>query len=316
MLLGKEIYSFFFVYGKFGMLALLISTLIIGLTIFKILKMIKKYEIESYDEFLDIVIDKTSEKTKTILKFIVNISLLVTFFVMCAGITAFFKQELGISPSISSVLFAVFCFYFLNKDIKGLISLNWVLIPIIILIAITLGIKAFEPNQQMISIKTNLNWVTNSIIYASFNSIALVSILIPMKNYIKGKKDIFKIVISCILIIMLIATAIIILLISINDDISKIELPAIYAAGSFGESYKYIYGLIILGAIATTAISSAYGFLENIYVTKSKYMLYNFIICVISVFVTRFGFSNLVNNLYPIFGFLGLIQLIFILKCK
>lgn len=70
------------------------------------------------------------------------------------------------------------------------------------------------------------------------------------------------------------------------------------------------------GAIATTAISSAYGFLNNVSKNEKKYKQYTKIICILSIFAPLFGFSNLVNNLYPIFGFLGLVQLIFILKCK
>lgn len=86
--------------------------------------------------------------------------------------------------------------------------------------------------------------------------------------------------------------------------------------GLFGVKYKYLYGIIILGAIITTAISDAFGFLNNVAKDRKKYKNINLIICIISVFVSLFGFSNLINNIYPIFGILGIIQLILILKCK
>ena len=85
-------------------------------------------------------------------------------------------------------------------------------------------------------------------------------------------------------------------------------------AGLFGDMYKYIYGVIIVGAIITTAISSAFGFLNN--VSKDKYKIYNIIICIASVAISQFSFSALVNNIYPLFGILGLIQIFLILKCK
>lgn len=87
-------------------------------------------------------------------------------------------------------------------------------------------------------------------------------------------------------------------------------------AGLLGKSYKYLYGIIILGAIITTAISSAFGFLNNISIDRKRYKRYNKVICVLSIFISLLGFSNLVNNLYPIFGFLGLIQLGLILKYR
>ncbi len=87
-------------------------------------------------------------------------------------------------------------------------------------------------------------------------------------------------------------------------------------AGNFGMIYRNLYGIIILGAIVTTAISSLYSFLNNVSKTNKGYKKLNFIICALSVIVAKFGFSNLVNGLYPVFGLLGLIQLIFIIKCK
>ena len=86
--------------------------------------------------------------------------------------------------------------------------------------------------------------------------------------------------------------------------------------GLFGNIYKYLYGIIILGAIITTEISAGFGFLNNVSKNKEKYKLYNLLIFILSIFVSFFGFSNLVNNLYPIFGALGLIQIFLILKCK
>lgn len=86
--------------------------------------------------------------------------------------------------------------------------------------------------------------------------------------------------------------------------------------GFFGNIYKYLYGLIILGAIITTEISAGFGFLNNVSKNEKKYKLNNKIICLIAIPVSLLGFSNLVNNLYPVFGMLGLIQIFLILKCK
>lgn len=140
--------------------------------------------------------------------------------------------------------------------------------------------------------------------------------LIPMKEFVKSKKDELKVGMACTFIIIILSMIIFTLMLTINEDISKIELPTVYVARHFGEGYKFLYGLIILGAIVTTAISSAYGFLNNASKTKIKYKKYNKLICFIAIFISGIGFSNLVNSLYPIFGILGLIQLIFIIKSK
>ena len=86
--------------------------------------------------------------------------------------------------------------------------------------------------------------------------------------------------------------------------------------GLYGDIYKYLYGIIILGAIITTEISAGFGFLNKISRNKEKYELYNKIICTLSIPVSLLGFSNLVNSFYPAFGILGLTQIFLILKCK
>lgn len=316
---GKEMYTFFYIYGKNGIIGILISVLLLGYAIYKTLKIIKEYDLQSYNELLDIAIGNIKLKKiniKIILNFIINTFLLITFFVMCAGFTAYFKQVLDIPEIISSILVAVFCYILLNKNIKGVLILNWLLIPMIIIVLIALGIKTFTPIYEVETIAKNDIWYIKAVLYASYNSITLISILLPLKKYIKNKKDIIKISAICILLITILSGIIMLLLNSITGDIGKIEMPAVYASGNLSIIYKYLYGIIIIGAIITTAISSAYGFLNNISTTKSKYIKNNLLICLTSVFVSSIGFSNLVNNLYPVFGILGLIQLIFIFKCE
>lgn len=312
---GKEIYTFFFIYGKYGIIGIIIASFLIGLIIYKTLKIIKENNINNYDEFLEIVIGKKSFKyidIKIVLRFIVNIFLLITFFVMCAGFGAYFKQELGMNEILVCTAFSVFCYFILNRSIKGVVFINSILIPIVIFVLIVLGMKIGKTNTVMVENPEMGYWVIKAIFYASYNSITLVSILIPLKGYINKKLDIFKISIICAIIILLLALIIFALLLCLDDDISKIELPTVYIAKNFGVIYKYLYSGIIVGAIMTTAISSAYAFLNN--VSKSKtYRRNNFIICGFSIVVSMLGFSNLVGVLYPVFGLLGLIQLIIVM---
>lgn len=98
-----------------------------------------------------------------------------------------------------------------------------------------------------------------------------------------------------------------------SNQIQNVELPIIYVASTLGTLGKYIYGIVVLIAIFTTAISTGYGFLTNITKTKRKYLIISGIICVLSIFIGQIGFANLINILYPFFGYLGIMQIIFLL---
>ena len=114
--------------------------------------------------------------------------------------------------------------------------------------------------------------------------------------------------------IMAILSAMIFLLMNtFIKEINSIEIPIIYVASTLGKGVKYIYGIVILMAIFTTAVASGYGFLSNVTKNKKSYMMGAAIICLISIFIGQMGFSSLINLLYPIFGYLGIIQLIFLI---
>ena len=229
---GKEIYTFFFVYGEKGIIGLVISFLLIGYIIYKSLKIIKKYNIKNYNEFLEIIIPK-NEIIKTMINFIINTFLLITFFIMCAGFCAYFNQEFGINTINSGIFIATISYLILNKNAKGIFLINSILIPLIIFFLIILGFKSYRTAGNIVNTIETWRWFPKTILYASFNSVTLISILIPMKKYIKNKNDILKISILSVIITMIIAYIIFLLLLNIKSDIAKIELPTVHASRTF-----------------------------------------------------------------------------------
>ena len=233
---GKEIYSFFYIYGEKGIIGLIFSVFLIGNIILKSLKIIKKYEIKNYEDFLKIIIQKKYLKKiniEIIINFIINIFLLFTFFIMCAGLAAYFNQEFGINIIFSGIIISIISYIILNKNTKGIFLINSILIPLIFFILIILGIKSINNAGNFINSSYTWGWFPKSILYSSYNSVTLISILIPMKKYLKNKKDILKITILSSIIILIMALIIIIILLNIKSDINKIELPTVYASRTF-----------------------------------------------------------------------------------
>ena len=149
---GKEIYSFFFIYQKFGIIGICISSTIISLTIYKVFKICLNSNVNTYKEFCEyigiccgnkLLHDKYNKKTKTpeVLNNIVNIFLIITFYIMISGFSSFLQQEFGINKIVGSLIITCLCYLIFLKNINGLIKISNFLIPILIVFFVYISMK-------------------------------------------------------------------------------------------------------------------------------------------------------------------------------
>lgn len=137
--------------------------------------------------------------------------------------------------------------------------------------------------------------------------------LLSVKNQIKEQKKIKIIASTVAVIILILIISIFFILINVDVNINNLEMPAVYAIYKIFPQIKLFYGIIILISIFTTAISLGISFLKNVTKTDKEYNIISIVLCVSSVIFSKFGFSNLVNMLYPILGIFGFWQMIIIL---
>ena len=316
---GQEIYLFFFSYGIKGLIGIIVSSVLMGITIYKTLVIVDNFDVKNYKEYLDVFIRSKKEEKyfnlKNIINTIINIFILVTFFIVIAGFGAYFEQEVGISNIIGSIILATLSFVVLMTSVKGVVKVNEILVPILIIFVIIIGILNLKniPIMQLerYIVKTNnSNYILSAILYCSYNSILLIPVLITLKDYIKNRKHIGIISILTTIITIILSVMIFLILAKVDVDITKLEMPAVYVVSNMFKYLRSIYGFIILGSIFTTAISLGNSFIQNISKNRKSYPQIALIMCITSVLVSQIGFSNLINFLYPIFGYLGLIQIL------
>lgn len=309
---GQEIYSFFNVYNENGLLGIIIASTLLGFIIYKVLKKSNDFNINTYNELLE----KTGipKKIRNILNIIINIFLLISFYIMVAGFIAYFKQEFGMPSIIIALIITSICYITFMKDIEGITKVSIKIVPILIIIIIIMGIRSntFDTikNINLGNISIKLNWLLKAIEYTSYNSILLIPVLISLKKYTKNNEKAISIVTA---IIFGILSAIIYLIMLNNGNLFGIEIPLIQIANGYGSLFKYAYSLVIIFAIYTTMISEGYGFLTNCSKTPKQYKKLAMVLCVSAVFISNISFSFLINLTYPAFGILGVVQLIYLI---
>lgn len=322
---GQEINLFFFSYGIQGIYGIMISSFLLGITIYKTLKITSEKDIKNYKEFLEYIVQynkiskfKDNSKIKKyiiqVINIVVNIFILITFFIMIAGFGTYLQESISINKIIGSTILAVLCILILSKDLKGIVKVSQLIVPILILFIIIIGVCSLK-NIDILNIKkyiikiNNSNWLISSILYASYNTILLLPILISVKKITK-QNQIAKLSVIITIIIMILALSIYIAMIKIDVNINNLEMPISYIVSNQFPYLEILYGIVILASILTTAISLGEGLIQNICKNQKNKKIILIFICITSIPISQIGFSNLINILYPIFGYLGLIQII------
>lgn len=315
---GQEIYSFFYAYGSSGILGIIVTCSLIGLLIYKSLQIIYDNNIENYSEFLRVFIK--NDKVVAVINNIMNILLLVTFYIMIAGFGAYFQQEFEINKIIGSAILATLSAIVFFTSVKGVLKVSEFIVPVLLIFIIWIGgINLFTINMDTKVLAVKSGWLLSSISYCSYNMILLIPVLISIKKQIKYKSNIKYIALCCGILMMTMYMLIYMLLIRTDIEISTLEMPIVYVIRTFFAKYKVVYAFIILASIFTTAISIGIGFLQNISKNERSYPQFVIFMCITSLLVSKIGFSKLVNLLYPFFGYLGIIQIfaiLFIRKSK
>ncbi len=328
---GKEIYLFFFKYQVYGILGIIVSAIFIGYIIYKVLNISKKNNIYNYNEFLNYLIK--NKLIKIILINIIDVFLIISFCIMVSGFSAFIYQEFNINIIIGFIFMLICSYCAFKRRATGIIKINNILIPIIIFIIFFIVIKKVNLyelnfieglNGEVYNISNfinnckieNFKFLIFSILYANYNLLTIIPIVVTMSNVTKNKKEIKYISIICSIIIFILSMSIFAILSQSNFNVSNLEMPVVFIVGRYGIFYKYIYCLVVGIAIFTTAISVGYGYLQNYENNKEKYNKKIILLILCSIIAIPIGFSKLIELLYPIFGGIGLVQSLYVIKKK
>lgn len=293
---------------------IVLSALCSAFIIYIVLKTVKDRNIYNYSEGLEKINNKYPKINRCI-RIIVDAFLLVSFFIMIAAFSAYLKQTYQISEYISASLFVLICYIVFEKSLQGMMKINTILVPILILFILLLGTKNI-PYISNVIIKINESpkgFIISSMLYTSYNSILLIPVLTSMKMYITNDKQVKTIATLSAISIMILSFIIYGLLLKNGLKAYQLELPLIQTVTEFGTKYKYIYSFIIIASIFTSAISAGYSFLKNVSTTQKQYNRNLILICTLGIIVSKIGFAKLVGFLYPAFGILGILQIAFII---
>lgn len=309
---GQEIYSFFNKYGDYGQIGIIVAIGLIAVIIYKTLKIIYEKNILDYEELLNKTINEKNKIIIYTIKNIINIFLIISYFIMCSAFSTYCMENYNIPKLLGGATISILSYLILRKDIKAIIKTNELLMPFVIVFIIIIGVITLNWNGFNTNKQDLYKPIIKGILYANYNCITLIPMLITLKKEISNKKQIKSISVLSFIILYLLTE--IIYISQGKIEINNVEMPMLEVSRRISIYFVIIYGIMTGIAIFTSAISAAYSLTNNIKTNEKIKRIIIIVLCITAIPASTLSFSNLVNLAYPIFGLLGIMQIFFVLK--
>lgn len=308
---GQEIKEFFTSYGVISFVGIIVCGvfyIILGSIVSKISI---KYKLNSYGDVIKIVSPNLLGKITGV---ITTLYLISSASIILAGSGALINQFFGIPKIIGSLIMIGLAIFFLLRDTNGLIEVNSFIVPTLVITLTLITILYFMFCKDMISIDQMMkvppqkNGIAlSTILYAGYNTLCCLGVLVPLSNQIKKPKTMFWGITLGALGLIALSFAINFLLMINQPYINQYEVPLLFVAQPFGNVIQALLLVVIWLEMFSTEVSDVYSIsktLDNTLNIDFKKAI--FLVILIALPISRIGFSKLIGSLYPLFGLLSL----------
>ena len=314
---GKEITEFFTKYGFKSFLGIIICGLFYIIMCSMISKISIDYNLDSYSDVINIISPNILGKFTGV---ITTLFLISSASIILAGSGALLHQFFGIPKIVGSLIMIGIAIFSLLRGTDGLIEVNSFIVPGLICVISLITILYFLFCSKDISFSNITAFpaqkngiIFSTILYAGYNTLSASGVIVPLSNQKKEKKTMIMGIVAGAVGLTLLCILINALLTINQPYIYKYEIPLLFVADRFGNIIKAILLTIIWLEMFSTEVSDVFSISKTLSRTFNiDFKKAIFPVLLTALTISLFGFGNLINKLYPLFG---LLSLIFISQC-
>lgn len=305
---GQELMQFFVVFGYHGLIGVFLSGIAFALMGYFISQIVIKNKVYGYKPFLDKILGK---KIGPLVDIWITITIFISLGIMLAGCATVLQEKLSINYYLGLIVFSLIVLITLYKGEKGVISINFILIPFLIVITIlvcfiSIGLAQAETFKAGENPLIGNQWGIALLLYVASNMAIMIVILTSIDHY-RLKEGIRGVLWGGILLGM-IGLVMVYAMQLFWPEILRAEIPMFYLTGNIDSRLSILYSLAILSAMLTSAIINGFGLIIRIgSLIKIKQNTLATIIIFLALPVSFLGFSNLISYFYPVFGYVGVV---------
>ncbi|CAM3767878.1 hypothetical protein [Marinicrinis lubricantis] len=313
---GQSIMQFFTAYGAYGGLSIVGSTFFFVWLGTKMMVLAHRINAFSYQEFNVYLFGKIFGKVANALTFMILFGVTA---VMLSGTGTIFEEQLHLPYQLGIIISIGLCYLVMTKEISGIMAVNSLVVPMMLFFTILLAVKVVRVDNVFGSVVWqdqqlyNWKWLASPFVYAGLNFAFIQAVMVPLGSEVDDE--------SALrwggfwggagLGFMLLASHL--AMSSRMPEILQFDIPMAELIRDFGWYVHVWFLLVIYGEIFTTLVGNVFG------ITRQIHSLYNIpknviVLAVLfaSFLISQAGFTSLLTYLYPLFGYMGVILLVFL----
>ncbi|MDP4125539.1 MAG: hypothetical protein Q8912_01130 [Bacillota bacterium] len=309
---GQEIQQFFVRFGNWGLVGIVLSAFLFSILGLGMLELQHRWKVTSYRDFFDRLMGSRLGGWADRL---VSILLFVGMLAMISGSGALFNEYFGISGWIGILMTGLVIALALWFRGEGVLWINTVLIPLkfvacigIATLAIFLAKTGDGEGIPIIPSFVVGNWAISAILYVSFNLTLAIVVFASLGRAVQKPGARLGAVLGGV------ALGLFAFVIGASllrfPDIWGLEIPMVAVAGKLGDWPAFLYVIVLWLAMITAAVGNGFSLLSRVEDSgKSNYGNTILILMLLLIPLASIRFSQIVQLVYPLFGYIGFVFL-------
>ncbi len=308
---GRELWEFFGSYGQKSQWALLLAVALFSISCYIIMEVGRRLKAVNYRLVLEAIIGRRLARLYDGLIFVY---LLSTTVVMLAGSGAALNHwDFPFWLGVTLTGFLVFIVFL--RETNGILLLNSVLNPVMLLfLGLACLLFLLKEADAPLPLSPGMpQAIASAMAFTALNILPLVAVLSVLGNKLDKTAALVSAIFSgaCLALLSLLYNQ---ALLSISSTIQQVEVPLLALFQNFGLKWLFAVSVVLWLAVYTTAVSNLFGLIGRI---QSWLPVSGWLIALILILamlpLTSFGFTKLIQVLYPLYGVLNLFLLTMIL---
>ena len=310
---GQELLQYFVGYGTSGIWGLIIAGVLFSLTGWAVLDICRKKEIKDYKELMAYLVGK---RLGFVFEILAAVFLFVLFVAMLSAGGAMFEQGMDINFTVGVLVLAALIFATLYFGLEGLVWINEIISPVLVVGGIFIGLYTFFNHSANTFFQNEVipTWILAAVVYASYNITTGFPVLASASRLAESPKDAMTGGVLGGFALTVLGICMALPLYLYYTDVIAVEIPFLVIVVGYGYFFTILYMVLMVCAIFTTAAANAFALVEwtgrYINTGRRKQCAILTLVCIPMAHV---GFSNIVGYVYPLFGFLGIFQIVLVL---